>query len=193
MTEIDWAALQGAAKGQLEPIPPGQYLCTIIDAQATQTQTGKPMFKVKFQVAEGPHAPRKVWNNFTVSEENPMALAIFFRQMEAMGLNANFFAAKPTNAQVAQALMNRQCMLTLGTREWQGVTQNSVTGVAPPLGGGPIAPGVATGVATPLPTASASPLPTAAPMPTAANPLPATPPLPTSPLTPDDAPSPLPI
>lgn len=189
MTEIDWAALQGAAKGQLDPIPPGQYLCTVIDAQATQTQTGKPMFKVKFQVAEGPHAPRKVWNNFTVSEENPMALAIFFRQMEAMGLNANFFAAKPSNAQVAQALMNRQCMVTLGTRTWQGVEQNDVKGIAPALGGGPIAPGVATGVATPLPTASGSGLPTATPT---------TPPAPTTtptagPPTPNDAPPPLPI
>jgi hypothetical protein len=189
MTEIDWAALQGAAKGQLDPIPPGQYLCKVIDAQATQTQTGKPMFKVKFEVAEGPQSPRKVWNNFTVSEENPMALAIFFRQMEAMGLNANFFASKPSNAQVAQALMNRQCMLTLGTRTWQGVEQNSVTGVAPPQGGGPIAPGVATGPATPLPTAGASPLPTAAP---AATPM-ATPTSPTTPPTPTDAPPPLPI
>jgi hypothetical protein len=168
---VTWADLMQNAKGQLEPIPDGDYDVKVIDAQATQSSTGKPMWKVKFEVTSGPHAPRKVFSNFTLSDDNPMALAIFFRQMEAMGLNAAFFAALSQNfeeskQQIAQALMNRTCRVTLGQRQFQGRAMQDVKTVLPPLTGGPVAPGVATGPVVPTPGGMPVPSPTAVPTPT---------------------------
>jgi len=135
----------------------------VINAEATKTSNDKPMFKVKFEITEGPHAPRKVYTNLTVSEENPMALAIFFRQMDALGLNSSFFGQGPTPDQVASALINRPARVTVGTKTWNGVERNEVKSIAPPLGGSPMAPGVAAGNAPLVPAPGATPSRAAAP------------------------------
>jgi hypothetical protein len=149
VTTKSWNDLLNESKGQLDPVPDGEYPVKIIDARDDKSQTQKLMFRVKFQITEGPHQGRKIPNQFVVSDDNPMALAIFFRHMEAMGLDANFFAADPNPSQVADNMLNRECRIVLGTRTWQGVERNDVKGILPPLGGGPVAPGTVTGVATP--------------------------------------------
>ena len=171
---VSWADLMNNAKGQLEPIPDGEYDVKVINAEATKSSTDKLMFKVKFELTSGPHAPRKVFTQFVVSDDNPMALAIFFRNMEALGLGAQFFATNPSPDQVASALNNRACRVTLSKRTWQGIERNEVKAVLPPLGGGPVAPGVATGPAVPTPGGMPIPspvaVPTSAPTPTVATP-----------------------
>jgi hypothetical protein len=180
MAEATWGQLMQNAKGQLEPVPEGEHNVKIVDAEATKASTGSLMFKVKAEITEGASVKRRLFGNLVVSEENPMALAIFFRNMEAIGLNANFFAADPTPDQVASAMMNRTARVTVKHRVWQGVTRGDIAGWMPPLGGGlsggPVAPGTVTGPAIhgpsmgatpPLPTASTPPNPTATPANTA--------------------------
>ena len=176
MTETTWAELVNNSKNQLEPVPPGDYDVRVLDASEDKSSTGKLMIRVKFEIITGPHAPRKIPTQFVLSDENPMALAIFFRHMQSMGLNADFFSQLPppvgdsmlqAGAMIASALLNRQCRVTLGIRAWQGVDRNEVKAVLPPLGGVPVAPGTVTGVATPggpvAPGATSIPSPTSTP------------------------------
>ena len=165
-TPVSWADLMNNAKGQLEPVPDGEYDAKVVDAEDTTSTTGKLMFKVKFEITSGPHSPRKVPTQLVVSDDNPMALAIFFRNMNSLGLNEAFFTQNPAPAQIASALQNRTCRINIGRRTWQGVERNEVKAILPPLGGGPVAPGVATGPAVPMPTGMPTPGPAAPSTPT---------------------------
>ena len=181
MAEATWGDLMNAAKGQLELIPDGEQNVKIVDSEATQASTGALMFKVKVQIEDGPHIKRKLTTNLVVSTDNPVALAIFFRNMENMGLNADFFAANPNPGQVASAMLNRMARVNVGHKTWNGVERNEIKGWLPPASGGPglglpgsggpVAPGTVIGPAgPPLPTSA---VPTATP--TAAPSAPSTP------------------
>ena len=98
---INWGQLMKESGGAAEPLPNGDYDCKVAKAEAAKTSNGKLMFKLTFEVIAGPHTRRKIWDNQTVSPENPTALGIFFSQMKALGLDANFFGAQPSPDQVA--------------------------------------------------------------------------------------------
>jgi hypothetical protein len=130
-------AIQDAKSVSFEALPIGEYRIRIIESTATMSQTHKPMIKVKMEVTEGPYAPRKVFNQFTLSLENPNAVAIFFRQMKAFGLDEQFFAslgAQGSLDPVASALMGREAYVKLSHREWQGETRNNCEGFRPVVG-----------------------------------------------------------
>lgn len=134
MTTLNWNELMDKAGGGFEALPVGDYEVTVQAAEAKKTSTDKVMFKVAFTVTSGPHANRKIWNNFVVSPESPPAMSYFFQHMGAMGLTREFFAANPHPDQVAQALVGRSCKLTLEQREWQGQMRNDVKSIKPALG-----------------------------------------------------------
>lgn len=177
--ELNWSALQAeAATAGL--LPAGQYDIVISEATATQSANGKPMIKVKFRVTSGPHKDKPIWNQFTVSPESAMALRMFFLNMAAFGLDANYFASNPSLDTVAQALLNRAAVVTLGVRAWQGQDRNNVESISPPQAGGPVAPGVVTGPPSVSPVAAS---PVATPVtPAAAPPVPSTPSAPPNPM-----------
>jgi len=190
MTGTSWADLMKNAKIASQPVTEGEHPVRITDAQAVQASTGKPMIKITAEILEGPDAKRKVYGQQVLSEDNGMALAIFFRTMEAIGLDDAFFSHEPSMGQVASNLIGRQARVVIKHREWNGATRSEIDRWLPSLGGGlaggPIAPGTVVGPAgPPLPTANSS-LPTQ----------PATPTVPTSqpgPVAPTDAPPALPI
>lgn len=157
MTEIDWSALQKEAS-TAGVLPAASYNLIVVDATATQASTGKPMIKVKFRVMDGPHKDKPVWNQFTLSAENAIALRIFFQHMAAFGLDANFFASNPSMDTVAKNLINRAVTAELGVRQWQGADRNEVKTVSALAAGGPLPPGVVTG---PPVASSAAPSPVA--------------------------------
>lgn len=183
MAEATWGQLIQQAQGQLDLIPDGDVDVKIIDSQATKASTGKLMFKVKVEIADGPNIKRKLTTNIVVSDDNPMALAIFFRNMENIGLPSSFFSQEPNPDQVASAMVGRPARVKIGHRVWQGVDRNEVTAWLPPLGGGlggPVAPGTVVGPAgPPLPTSAtvpstpaatpATPVPTQTPAPVVGN------------------------
>lgn len=110
MSSFSFKQLQDQAKeaGIGEPLPPGRYTVKAIEATAGRTKAGdKDKIDVKFSVVSGPHANRKLFNQYTISPDNNNALAFFFKHMLAFGLDSDFFASEPTVQQVASSLVGK--------------------------------------------------------------------------------------
>lgn len=152
-----WSDLlkEAGSVGGFEPLPSGTYDAKVVKSTHKISQSGKSMFEVQLQVVAGPHANRIVWNRFVVSPENPKALGYFFRNMAAFGLSSEFFAAQPTDDQVANAMVDKLCRIEVGQSEYNGAVRNEVTKVLPPEGG-PIAATAPTAAPT-TPAAPAAP------------------------------------
>ena len=163
MASVPWSDLMANAEGGPTPIPAGEYETVVDKATAKKTSKGKDMFSVKFKVVGGPHDGHVVWSNFTISPESPVALGIFFRQLNALGLDGEFFGAGPSPEAVAGALVGRRARLTLEVGEYQGQAKNEVKGVKPSTSAVPAAPGSAATVDPVVP-----PAPAEAPSPPAA-------------------------
>jgi hypothetical protein len=183
---FDFNTLMETAKSaSFEALPDGPYDAECISADAVTSTTGKPMIKCKFEVIAGPHAKRKFFNQFVLSTDNEVALAMFFRHMKAFGLDENFFKAVGSGGlgPVAQTMVGRRARFDLGHREWNGENRNEVKSVKPITGGvstgglpgaaAPVAPGLP-GLPG-LPTSSAPPV-AAPPAPAVTQPTPPTPP-----------------
>lgn len=194
MTTVNFTqVLKDAKSASFEALPTGDYDVETTKSEAVQSSNGRPMIKATFKVIVGPHTNRNVVNNFVLSVDNPVALAIFFRQMKCFGLDDNFFAMLGDQGSldsVANAMVGKRVRLTLGQRDWQGETRNEVKQVKPYTGapggmGGPAGPSM-TGVPgpapaaygatpTPAPAPAQMPTPAPAPAPVAATPQPAAP------------------
>lgn len=75
-------------------LPDGPYLAKIIESEFKHSANGKPQIKTRWEVIQGPHAGAKgLWNYFTLTIENPNAVAIFFRQLKALGITQEFLDA----------------------------------------------------------------------------------------------------
>lgn len=189
MASTNWTDLQAKASADFDPVPPDTYEAQIVEAKASQTGDGsKTMFSVKFNVTSGPFLNRKLWNNFTVSPDNPNALGFFFKHMAALGLSKAYFDALPSNEQVAQDLVGRTATLRVEQREWpvgSGTMRNDVKNIMAPQNGAG-APPVAAAGAPPMPGFSAPP-----PIPQAAPPV-AQPPAAPAPIPPPAAVPPVP-
>jgi hypothetical protein len=175
MADIPWDDLMDAAgSSDYAPIPQGDYDLKIIETEATTSSTDKPMWKVTTAVMNGPHEGRKVWTQQTLTMDNADALNVFFRQMAAAGLTAEFFKTKPNNQQIADALMGRTFRGKVTIREWNGVPRNNIKQWNP-MGAGSAGapPGAGTGAPPPPPAASAPPAAAGPPPPAAAPPAPA--------------------
>ena len=88
MSTVNWSDLvkEAGETASYEALPDGDYDLKVIAATATTTQTGKTMFKLTTEVQSGPYAKRRIWDNLTVTTDNPKALGMFFRKMAALGL-----------------------------------------------------------------------------------------------------------
>lgn len=182
MSELDWNALIKDSQDLV--LPDGDYNVVITEAEATKSSNGKPMWKIKFRVMDGPKKDRILFMNQTLSAENPFALRIFFQQMAAFGLTADYFGSNPSPDQVAADLLNRMATVTVSTREFQGSDRNQVDTVRASQTAGPPPPGVVTGAPVPGPTAGSPmagpPAPTAPSAPATAS-TPSAPPVPATP------------
>lgn len=170
MSTINWADLVkqagSSANANYEPLPDGDYELKVIQAETKTTQTGKTMFKLTTEVQGGPYAKRRIWENLTVSTDNPKAMQMFFVKATALGLTTAFFDANPTNAQIEQAFVGRSFRATIGKRPYNGTEVNEIKRYYP-------AQGAATATAAAPTTAGAAvppppPAPPAAPAPSPA-------------------------
>lgn len=144
-----------------EMIPADTYVGKIIESEYKLSNGGKPQIKTRWEVVQGPHAGYKgLWNYHTLTIDNPNAVAIFFRQIKAIGITQEFLDAladldnETAVKQIASALENR----TASIKVKQDLEYNNnkidrinpappdfVTGAAPagggaPFGGAPAAP-----------------------------------------------------
>lgn len=129
--------METAKNASFDPLPIGNYDAECISADAVTSSTGKPMIKCKFEVITGPHAKRKFFNQYVLSVENEVALAMFFRQMKAFGMDENFFAAVGAQGlgPVAQTMLGKRATFELGIRKWQDEDRNEVKSTKPLAGG----------------------------------------------------------
>jgi pyruvate/2-oxoglutarate dehydrogenase complex dihydrolipoamide acyltransferase (E2) component len=163
MSSLNWGDLvkDAGEVGSYEPLPDGDYDLQIVEAIAKVAQSGKTMFAVKAQVQGGAHNKRLVWDNLVVTPDSPAALGMFFRKMAAVGLNREFFATNPSNAQIEAALQNRSFRAQVGSRTWNGSKKNEIKMY------------YVSNQAAPAATTAAAPAPAPAPAPAAAAPAPA--------------------
>lgn len=82
------------AGGGSDLIPAEVYTAKIIESEYKLSSGGKPQIKTRWEVVQGPHAGYKfLWNYFTLTIDNPNAVAIFFRQLKALGITQEFLDA----------------------------------------------------------------------------------------------------
>ncbi len=146
MSEIDWAALQKEAQDTL--IPDGDYVAMVTKADATTASTGKPMIKLQLTIVEGPKRDRKLFTQIVLSAESPFALQRWFSNLACFGLDAGYFGTNPTIERIAEDLVNRGAVVTVGHREWQGSDRNEVASYKPYAPNGPLPPGMIVGPVT---------------------------------------------
>lgn len=182
MSQLNWGELISQAEetggGSYEPLPDGDYELKVIESSVATSSTGKTMFKITTEVQTGPYARRRLWDNLVVSNENPKALGMFFVKLGALGLTKESIQQNnPSNEQIAQALQGRPFRATIGTRVWNGKTQNEFKRYMPASAIG--TPASAPAASAPAPAAAPAPAP--APAPQAAAPAPAPAPAPAAP------------
>lgn len=123
-------------EGGFSLLPDGSYNVVVEKAQATTASTGKPMLKVTLVVTDGPSKGRKLFTNHVLATDNPNALAMFFRNMGAYGLDKAFWNAPGASLDGAAAIMvGRPVTADVGHKVYQGEDRNEVKGVKPPAAG----------------------------------------------------------
>jgi hypothetical protein len=186
MTTFGEILKQAEAGGSsFDVLEAGLYDAKIIESEYKQSSNGKPQIKTRWEVTVGPKAGFKgLWNYFTLTVDNPNAMAIFYRQMNALGITGEFMQSlanvDPETAMkhISGALLGRSASIKVKIdQEWQN---NKIERINPPTGGAS-APQAA---GNPFPTQGA---PVASPLAPAA---PAAAPAPTPQAAPDAVPAP---
>lgn len=161
-----------------EVLEAGDYLAKIIESEYKLSNGGKPQIKTRWEVVQGPKAGFKgLWNYFTLTVDNPNAMAIFYRQMTALGITNEFMTtlaqATPEQAmkQIALALDGRQARVKVVIdKEYNNnkierinplppefaATQSSAVGAPFPGVSVPAAPVAAAQAPSPAPVAASS-------------------------------------
>lgn len=136
MTTINWNDLRKSADDAgFSTLPAGEYDVVVDSATVKKSSSQKDMISCAFSVESGPHAGRKLFNQFVISPENATALGFFFRHMASFGLDSDYFGKNPPLEQVAGDLEGRRCRVTASIREWQGQERNQVDKILPPADG----------------------------------------------------------
>lgn len=106
----------------LEMFPVGVYDVRVADAE--KPNKGGMGFIVQFEVTTGPLAGRKFKNWMTLSDtvidNYPGLVAIWFKEMAALGLGDDFFEAEPSDEQTIAALKGRTATAKVGRRKKKG-------------------------------------------------------------------------
>jgi len=68
-TSIDMTDERGG--GDFSPLPNGDYLVQVIEAEMKDTSTGGEMLRLTLEVLDGPRPGARVWENLNVVNKNP--------------------------------------------------------------------------------------------------------------------------
>lgn len=178
MTEgtINWGELMAGVAEALQPVPKGAYDVVVSKCDAKTSSTNKSMWAMQMKIEGGPHNGRVIFNNLTLTTDNPQALRMFFVNMHALGLDQQFFMSNPTPTQIANALVGRRARVEIDHRDFQGQKRENVKRLMPASGVFPAGtqvptmtgPGPGIPGASPIPTPGVPPSP--APTPPVASP-----------------------
>jgi len=131
MGEINWSDLKKRADDATKPAPPGTYVVEIKKASWKNNSAGDPMYSLQAVIVDGASEGKTVFSNLTLKTDNNFTLSMFFRHMEALGLNDQFFASGPGHDQVCSALVGRRAHFILDVRQWQGRDRNNLVDIKP--------------------------------------------------------------
>lgn len=145
----------------LEMFPVGVYDVRVHDAE--KPNRGGMGFIVQFEVISGPLAGRKFKNWMTLSdtviENYPGLLAIWFKEMAALGLGDAFFEAEPSDEQTIAALKGRTATAKVGRRKKKN-SEDEVEDIRidpPAAGAAPVAAPAPDPMAAPAALAASAP------------------------------------
>lgn len=156
------------AGGGFTVVPAGLYIAKCIESTYQASKTEKPQIKTRWEIVEGPHTGEKgLWSYFTLTVDNPKAIAMFLRHMRGLGFDEAFFDAmkgySPEDVvkQIASRLEGRVAQLKIKIGEYNGEPKNEIDNFAAvPPGHGSVAAApadpFAKAVQTPAPPAPAA-------------------------------------
>jgi len=99
MTQFDFnpAERQPREKKEFELLPPDTYTAVITDSELRDTKAGTGNYiELSFQIIDGPHARRMLWNRYNMSNPNPKAVEIGRDQIAAVAHAVGVPAFKAT-------------------------------------------------------------------------------------------------
>ena len=122
-----------------ELLPADTYVAKIIESDYQNSSNGKPQIKTRWEVVIGPKAGFKgLWNYFTLTVDNPNAMAIFYRQITALGITSDFLQSlanvDPATAMkhIASALDGRMASIKVKVdTEWQNNKIERISALPP--------------------------------------------------------------
>jgi hypothetical protein len=169
---IDWNKVIKNTEEGTKVIPAGEYRVRVTEAEPKTASTGAEMIKTTVKLEDAGYEGRAVTTNLVFTFDNPTAMKMLFRRLQALGITSEWLAETGANvAQIAEAIKGRSCVAKLNVRKWNGEDRNDVEMFLDGVGSGiPSAPTVAGGPsdAPPPPDLSSmEPGPAAAPAPAA--------------------------
>lgn len=134
MSTTPFSALIDAAKeAKFTVIPASDYPVVIRDASATKASTGKDMIKFSAKVLVGPHKGAGLLGQQVLTTDNPVALAMFFKTMEALGIDEATILGLPPAADggpnmaaLAALMKGKTAVATVSVGQWNDEDRNYV-------------------------------------------------------------------
>ena len=104
-----------------EPLPAGSYYAKIVKAELGKSSKGNDMIKVQMEVTDGEFTGRKLFDNIMLMQESAFKMKQY---AEVIGIESG-------EEIDTQDFMNRECIVLLGQREYNGQLQNDIKKVSP--------------------------------------------------------------
>lgn len=109
MPKVDFSHIDDVQ--DFTPLPAGKYLCKLVEVEEANTQYGDEMWKLRFQVIEGKHTGRYVFDNMVFSEAAIKRVKLICGRL---GLNVSGELDLTPDL-----IKNRSCYLTVQTEEYE--------------------------------------------------------------------------
>lgn len=115
-----------------EPVPEGEYLCSIVESCDKDTKSGSGKYlQIKWQVLEGPYQGRTIYSRLNLSNNNQIAVEIARKELSAI-----CHAAGIINVKDSAELHNIPCLLYIKLEKNQNseLKNNKITKYSPRSG-----------------------------------------------------------
>ena len=109
MPKVDFTHVEDVQ--DFSPIPAGKYLCKLVEIEEATTQYGDEMWKMRFQVIQGKHTGRYVFDNLVFSEAALKRVKLICSRL---GLNVSGELDLTPSM-----LKDRMCFLTVQTESYE--------------------------------------------------------------------------
>lgn len=98
MAELDFNAQEVEPQSSFEPIPAGWYRCMAMESEWRDTRSGNGRYlQVVFEVLEGEHKGRKLWERLNLDNPNGVAVDIARRTLSALCRSVGVFQVKDSS------------------------------------------------------------------------------------------------